>query len=184
MIDTVKAFEKTFFGNKTDFLIEVYSNWEMFKIYWTYFSRRPLKLQMMWKQNDHYSKSSSLQPKTKEQHLLSLEDQGIPPVPVTKCKYETTLQWRHNGRHASQITSLTIVYTTVYSGSDQRKHRSSVSLAFVRGIHRWPVNSPHKWPVTRKMFPFDDVIMKGAEICGTDAFSIMGLISCPDAEIL
>ena len=29
----------------------------------------------------------------------------------------------------------------------------------MRGIHRGPVNSPHKWPVTRKMFPFDDVIM-------------------------
>ena len=60
---------------------------------------------------------------------------------------------------ASQITSLNIVYSTVYSGADQRKHQSSASLAFVRGIHRWPVNSPHKWPVTRKMFPFDDVIM-------------------------
>ena len=60
---------------------------------------------------------------------------------------------------ASQITSLTIVYSNVYSGSDQRKHQSSVSLAFVRGIHRWPVNSPHNGPVTRKMFPFDDVIM-------------------------
>ena len=60
---------------------------------------------------------------------------------------------------ASQITSLTIVYSTVYSGADQRKHRSSASLAFVRGIHRWPVNSPRKWPVTLKMFPFDDVIM-------------------------
>ena len=33
------------------------------------------------------------------------------------------------------------------------------SLAFVRGIHRWPVNSPHKWPVTRNIFPFDDVII-------------------------
>ena len=43
--------------------------------------------------------------------------------------------------------------------ADQRKHQSSASLAFVRGIHRWPVNSPHKWPVTRKMFPFDDVVM-------------------------
>ena len=63
------------------------------------------------------------------------------------------------GAMASQITSLTIVYSTVYSGADQRKHQSSASLAFVRGIHRWPVNSPHKWPVTRKMFPFDDVIM-------------------------
>ena len=61
---------------------------------------------------------------------------------------------------ASQIASLTIVYSTVYSGADQRKHQSSASLAFVRGIHRGPVNSPHKWPVTRKMFPFDDVIMR------------------------
>ena len=60
---------------------------------------------------------------------------------------------------ASQITSLTIVYPTVYSGADQREHQSSASLAFVWGIHLGPVNSPHKWPVTRKMFPFDDVIM-------------------------
>ena len=60
---------------------------------------------------------------------------------------------------ASQITSLTIVYSTVYSGADQRKHQSSESLAFVRGIHRGPGNSPHKWPATPKMFPFDDVIM-------------------------
>ena len=60
---------------------------------------------------------------------------------------------------ASQITSLTIVYSTVYSGADLRKHQSSASLAFVRGIQQGPVNSPHKWPVTRKKFPFDDVIM-------------------------
>ena len=60
---------------------------------------------------------------------------------------------------ASKITSLTIVYSTVYSGADLRKHRSSVSLAFVRGFHPWPVNSPHKWPTKRNMFPFDDVIM-------------------------
>ena len=63
------------------------------------------------------------------------------------------------GTAASQITSLTIVYSTVYSDVDQRKHQSSASLALVRGIHRGPVNSPHKWPVTRKMFPFDGVIM-------------------------
>ena len=54
------------------------------------------------------------------------------------------------GAIASQITSLTIVYSTVYSGSDQSKHQNSASLAFVWGIHRGPVNSPHKWPVTRK----------------------------------
>ena len=60
---------------------------------------------------------------------------------------------------ASQITSLTTVYSTVYSGADQIKHQSSASLTFVWGIHRGPVNSPHKGPVKRKMFPFDDVIM-------------------------
>ena len=63
------------------------------------------------------------------------------------------------GVMASQITSLTIVYSTIYSGADQRKYQSSTTLAFVRGIHRWLVNSPHKRPVTQKMFPFDDVIM-------------------------
>ena len=63
------------------------------------------------------------------------------------------------GAIASQIASLTIVYSTVYSGADQRKYQSSTSLAFVRGIHRLPVNSPHQGPVKRKMFPFDDVIM-------------------------
>ena len=72
--------------------------------------------------------------------------------------------WHYNdvimGAIASQITSLTIVYSTVYSGSDQRKHLSFASLPFVRGFHRRPVNSPYKWPVTRKMLPFDDVIIK------------------------
>ena len=74
------------------------------------------------------------------------------------------ITWHYDGiimgTMASQITSLTIVYSTVHSGADQRKHQSSAALAFVRGIHREPVNSPHKWPVTQKMFPFDDVIME------------------------
>ena len=63
------------------------------------------------------------------------------------------------GAMASQITSLAVVYSTVYSDPDQRRHRSSASLAFVQGIQRGPVNSPHKGPVTRIRFPFDDVIM-------------------------
>ena len=67
------------------------------------------------------------------------------------------------GAIAFQITSLAIVYSTVDSDADQRKHYSSASLAFVRGIHRGPVNSLHKWPVTRKMFPFDDDIMSASE---------------------
>ena len=61
---------------------------------------------------------------------------------------------------ASRITTLTIGYSTVYSGADQRKHQSSAPLAFGRLIHRWPLNSSHTGPVTRKMFPFDDVIMR------------------------
>ena len=77
----------------------------------------------------------------------------------------TLVHWNHYsnvimGATESQITSITIVNSTVYSGADQRTHQSSASLAFVRGIHRRLVNSPNKWPVTRKMFPFDDVIMQ------------------------
>ena len=78
-------------------------------------------------------------------------------MPLSWCQHYSDVIM---GPMGSQITSLTIVYWTVYSGADQRKHQSSSSLAFVRGIHRWPVNFPHKWPVTRKMFPFDHVIMK------------------------
>ena len=63
------------------------------------------------------------------------------------CK---SLQWRYNGRDASQITSLRIVNSVVYSGADQRKNQSSASLAFVRGIHRWPMS--YKWLVTRNFF--------------------------------
>ena len=64
---------------------------------------------------------------------------------------------------ASQITSRTVVYSIVYSGVNQRKYQSFAPLAFVREIHRGPVNFPYKWPVTRKMFPFDDVIMLYAD---------------------
>ena len=76
------------------------------------------------------------------------------------CVFKTVLQ-HYSGvimnAMATQITSVSIVYSTVCS--DQRKHQSSAPLAFVREIYRWPVNSPHKRPVTRKMCPFDDVIM-------------------------
>ena len=60
---------------------------------------------------------------------------------------------------AFQITGVSIICSTVCSGSDERKYQSSMSLAFVRRIHRSPVDSPHKGPEARKMFPFDDVIM-------------------------
>ena len=93
----------------------------------------------------------------------------IPRQFCDMCKLLFESKWHipsvHNndviiGAIASQITSLTIVYSIVYSSANQRKHQRSASLAFVRGIHRWPVNSSHKWPVMRKMFPFNDVIMQ------------------------
>ena len=84
------------------------------------------------------------------------------------------------GMMASRITNLTIVYSTVYSGADQTKHRSPASLAFVRGVHRWPVNSPHKGPVTRNAYCFhlmtsfwcvDSIVMAGK--CETnDSFNL------------
>ena len=91
----------------------------------------------------------------------SVDDWGIIARHATSLQKISNMHYNDVilGAIASQVTSLTIVYSTVYSDADQRKHQSSASLAFVRGIHRRPVNSPHKWPVTWKMFPFDDVIM-------------------------
>ena len=72
---------------------------------------------------------------------------------------DVSLQWRHNERdgvsnHQPHDCSLNRLFRR-----RSRKHKSSALLAFVRGIHRWPVNSPHKVPGTRKIFPFDDVII-------------------------
>ena len=67
--------------------------------------------------------------------------------------FRKTLQWRHNERDGvSNHQSRDCLLKRLFSGADRRKHQSSASLAFVRGIHRGPVNSPHKWPVARKTF--------------------------------
>ena len=86
-----------------------------------------------------------------------------------KCRKFCAKHWLHfvflhycdvkMGTMVSHITSLTIVYWTIYSDADQRKHQRSASLTFVRGIHRGPLNFPHKWLVTRTVFPVDHVIM-------------------------
>ena len=121
--------------------------------------------------------------------ILNLVGVSISLLLTRKCKFKArTLKvifiFHLNSSHysdvimspmASQNTSLTSVCSTVYSVADQRKHQSSAvadqrkhqssaPLAFVKGIHRSPVNSPHKGPVTRKMFPFDDVVMKTSYI--------------------
>ena len=85
-----------------------------------------------------------------------LRSQNIIDINVWKFAFLVQALFSHNsdvkmGVMASQINSFTTVYSTVYSGVDQRKHQSFASLAFARGIHRWPVNSPHKWPVTRNL---------------------------------
>ena len=89
--------------------------------------------------------------------MIAMVGTHTQPSEITNSHYNDVIM----GAIASQITSLTIVFSTDYSDADQIKHQSSASLAFVRGIHRGSVNFPHKWPVTQKMFPFDDVIMHG-----------------------
>ena len=77
------------------------------------------------------------------------------------------LQWRHNERDGGSNHRVSIVCSIVCSGADLRKHQRSASLAFGRGIHWSPVDSPHKGPVTRKMFPIFDVIISKWGCCNT-----------------
>ena len=115
-----------------------------------------------WKYKDFYKKAQGA---GCDAMVLSVYVAKYHQSLLNPVHYNTLLH--HNdvimGAMTSQITSLTIVYSTVYPGSDQRKHQSSASLAFVRGIHRLPVKSPHKGQVASKIFPFDDVIMNTAK---------------------
>ena len=129
-----------FYSRRWCISVQNYKQWERFDV------RAPF-----------YNDGLTLIPAWRSNHIPSrVWDEITYPFPNFKgCHYhDVTME-----SIASQITSLTIVYSAVYSAADQRKHQSSASLAFVRGIHRGPMNSPHKGPVTRKMFPFDDVIM-------------------------
>ena len=96
-------------------------------------------------------------------HLWPVECYTDRRIPLIKCQ-KRRIRFHHYkdvvmGTVASQITSVSIVCQKVCSGADQRKHQTSASLAYGRAIRRWPVDSTHKGPVTRKMLPFDDVIM-------------------------
>ena len=73
--------------------------------------------------------------------------------------HRSAIQWRHNERDDVSNHQPHDCLLSLYLGADQRNYQSFASLAFVWGIGRWPVNSPHKGSVTRKRFPFDDVIM-------------------------
>ena len=104
-------------------------------------------------------------------HLLVFRC-GLPPASVLSISSRIHYNDVIMRAIAFQIISLTIVNWTVYLSGDQRKHQSPESLASVRGIHRWPVNSPHKGPVTRKMFSFDNVIIF------TGSYVILHLLWC------
>ena len=71
------------------------------------------------------------------------------------------LQWRYNDPDGvSNYQPQDCLRKRLFRRRSKIKHHSSASLAFMWGIHRWPVYSPHKGPVTRKMFPFDDVTIQ------------------------
>ena len=85
---------------------------------------------------------------------------GVPDLPLSEMvPYISPLQWRYNGHDGvSNHQPYHCLLNRLFS-ADQRNIKAPRYWPFVRGIHRRPVNSPHKWPVTRKMFSFDDVIM-------------------------
>ena len=99
-------------------------------------------------------------------------------VIVVSNKLITILPWARKNwplltkgeGHQSSITVPSSASRLCAQPFVQRKHQSSASLAFVRGINRWPVDSPHKGPVTRSMFPFDNVIMSVPYFSVTDNF--------------
>ena len=108
-----------------------------------------------WYHQMSQSKPTELMPVRLAKSITIMNSTHVDSIPGLQASIIFHYDDVKMGAMASQITSLTIVYSTFYSDPDQRKHQSSTSLAFVG-----PVNSPHKWPVTRKMFPCDDVIMQ------------------------
>ena len=76
----------------------------------------------------------------------------------------TVLEWRHNGHDGVSNHQPHHCLLNRLFRCRSKKTSNSASMAFVREIHRWLVNSPHKWPVMRKMLPFDDVIMSAQAI--------------------
>ena len=157
MSDWLTAF---FYGHINQ-LPTITTRWSTWQCVGTIFTEHSQAISMTAVQN--CSKSSALAMELLQSCTQPSINRYSYRVPVYISQGSISIHVHNNdvimGAMASQITRLPIVYPTVYSGADQIKHQSSASLAFVRWIHRWPVNFPHKWPVTRKMFPFDDVIM-------------------------
>ena len=150
-------------------------HWQDDKTLWTKYNTLSITLQlgMTWYWTQHKGrmlKLFSLQYLTKGSPYFTLMGKpwGTPVRPLEKCYRTQHLRCRKPHHHysdvamkatPSEIIGVPSVYSTGRSGADQRIHQSFASLTFVRGIHRWPINTPNKGPVTRKMFPFHDVIM-------------------------
>ena len=117
--------------------------------------------------------------------LLNLQTSGL--YHLNQSHYNSVIM----SVMAYQITSLTNVYSTVYSRRRSKKIWKLQSLAFVRGIQRWSVKSPHKGPLTRKMFPFDDVIMLSVatamacsgHTCNIHAWSVTSVMVIPKKKL-
>ena len=101
-------------------------------------------------------------------YLMSIDVKFSTIVALFRCPIlcHTTMSFlilwsdtRNNAVITSEITGVSIVYSTVCSGAGQRIYQSSASLGIVREFHPWPVNSPHTGPITRKLFPFDVAIL-------------------------
>ena len=99
----------------------------------------------------HVTKSGPMPSGTSK--LSKVTDKNV----STSCG--TSLKWRHKERDGVENHRRLACLINVCSGTDKKNHQSSASLAFVRGIDRWPMDSPHKGLVTQEMSPFDDVIM-------------------------
>ena len=131
---------------------------------------KTLQQQLVGKKNPFWKEKENPCNCNLQDHVLSVNQASVSKFSVFHLWCSMRKSYIHYnyvimGAMGSQITSLTIVYSTVYSCEDQRKHQSSASLAFFfflgggGGVHRGLVNFPHKGTVTRKMFPVDDVIM-------------------------
>ena len=137
-------------------------------VWWLMFLRQ----NEQWKRNNYCN--ISIISRTKPENL------NVSCLIMQLSLCSISLRWRHNdhagvSNHQPHGCLLNRLFRR-----KSRKHQSSASLAFVREIHRGPVNFPHKWPVTRKMFPFDDVIMIEAR-CQVEYEDVVGAVSTGDA---
>ena len=84
-----------------------------------------------------------------------------------------TIQWRHNERDGvSNHQPHDCLFSRLFK-AQTKENIKTPRTGLLEGIHRWPVNSPHKGPVTRKMFPFDDVIMIYFSVSGFPSWAII-----------